>query len=373
MREAAKPEGIVIESESRAREGDTDASARAEASGERRGARRSTRTGIVRDAAPAALAIAAAVTLGELLGATVPVIGPAASALLVGILIRLWYTPTEAGRPVIAFASRTVLKAAIVVLGATFGLSELLRVGGRSLPLMLGTLAAALLVMYPVGRALRVDWNLTTLVGVGTAICGASAIGAISGVIEASEVEIAYAISTIFVFNVAAVILFPAIGHLLGLSQQSFGMWAGTAVNDTSSVVATASAYGHAATQVAVVTKLARTTMIVPIAFALALTTRRRAAVGTEPKAQTRVWRLLPGFLVLFLAAAAVNTAGLISPSTARDLARIAAVLITVALASIGLSTSVRDLRRTGYRPLLLGAVLWAVVAVSGLLLQTVI
>src|SRR5581483_7492555 len=110
-----------------------------------------------------------------------------------------------------------------------------------TLPLMLGTLALALLVVYPVGRALGVSWNLNTLVGVGTAICGASAIGAVSGVIEATEAEIAYSISTIFVFNVVAVVLYPGIGHLLGLSQHSFGLWAGTAVNDTSSVVAAAS------------------------------------------------------------------------------------------------------------------------------------
>ena len=288
MRKAVQQEDIVIHPESRGSREELGVTAETEAAhgnGRASLARAvpSPRASVVRAAAPTALAIAAVVMAGELAGRVVPAIGPAASALVIGIVVRIWYTPAQAGRPVIAFGSRTVLKAAIVVLGATFGLSELARVGGRSLPLMLGTLAAALLVMYPVGRALRVNWNLTTLVGVGTAICGASAIGAVSGVIEASEVEIAYAISTIFVFNVAAVILFPAIGHLLSLSQQSFGMWAGTAVNDTSSVVATASAFGHGATQVAVVTKLARTTMIVPIALALAVVTRRRATGPTEP------------------------------------------------------------------------------------------
>ena len=315
----------------------------------------------------AALLIAATVAAGESLGRLLPSIGAPACALVVGMLLRLRWTPAKTARPLLAFASSTVLKTAIVALGATFGLGEVLRVGGTALPLMLGTLAVALIAMYPVGRALGVGWSLNTLVGVGTAICGASAIGAVSGVIEASEVEVAYAISTIFVFNVVAVLLFPALGHLFSLGQRSFGMWAGTAVNDTSSVVAAASTYGQTAAQVAVVTKLARTTMIIPIVVALALrqASRTGAAAG-------RSWlRLLPRFLVLFLAAAAVHTAGLVRPHAAHDLSRLAGLGITVALAAIGLSTAIAALRIAGYRPLVLGAVLWAVVGVSGLALQT--
>ena len=307
--------------------------------------------------------------MAQPLGSLLPFVGAPALALVLGMVLRLRYTPDAAARRVLAFASRTVLQLAIVLLGATFGLARVAHIGGSSLPLMLGTLAAALVAAWLVGRLLRVESRLRTLVGVGTAICGASAIGAVSGVVAATESEIAYAISTIFVFNVVAVVLYPALGHLLGLSQHAFGLWAGTAINDTSSVVAAAYTYGHAAGGVAVVTKLARTTMIIPIVLALAVGHARQTGAGRRRP----LWRLMPAFLLWFLVASALNTAGLIGIDLASALARAATVLIAVALGAIGLSTRFAELRRTGWRPLLLGAVLWAVVGLSGLLLQGVL
>jgi uncharacterized integral membrane protein (TIGR00698 family) len=323
--------------------------------------------------APGALAGAAAllatVGVARSLGSLVPLVGAPAFALLLGMALRLVYEPDAAARRVLRFSSRTVLQAAIVLLGATFGLGDVARVGRTSLPLMLATLAAALLAAVLVGRLLRVDRTLQTLVGVGTAICGASAIGAVAGIVGAAEVEIAYAISTIFVFNVVAVVLFPLLGHVLSLGQHTFGLWAGTAINDTSSVVAAGYTYGHAAGDVAVVTKLARTTMIVPIALGLAMLQVRGAGTG-----QRRPLRqLFPTFLLWFLLASALNSAGLVTPRMADGLARTASLFITVALAAIGLSSHVLELRRAGVRPLALGTVLWLVVAVSGLALQRVL
>jgi uncharacterized integral membrane protein (TIGR00698 family) len=312
--------------------------------------------------------VLATTAAAEPLGSLLPMIGAPALALVIGMAVRLRYTPNASARVMIRFSSGTVLKAAVVLLGATFGLGQVAHIGGSSLPLMLGTLVIALAAAWLVGRALKVDSNLQTLVGVGTAICGASAIGAVSGVIGAAESEIAYAISTIFVFNVVAVVLYPALGHLLSLSQHSFGLWAGTAINDTSSVVAAAYTYGHTAGDVAVVTKLARTTMIIPIVIGLAAAHARRSHSERRP-----VWQLVPPFLIWFLVASAFNTAGLIDARLAHGLARAATLLITVALAAIGLSTRFTELRRTGFRPLLLGAVLWAVVGFSGLLLQGVL
>ncbi len=310
----------------------------------------------------ALIAVAAAAKgLGELL----PSLGAPAIALLLGMVLRRWYVPRPGASRLLSAASRYVLQAAVVVLGATFGLAQVAHVGRTSVVPMLGTLAAALVAAALLGRALDVRGNLRTLVGVGTAICGASAIGAVSGVIAATESEVAYAISTIFVFNVVAVLVFPALGHLLSLSQHGFGIWAGTAINDTSSVVAAAYTYGHHAGDVAVVTKLARTTMIVPIVVVLAA----RHARSALPKRRSIV-RVVPLFLLWFLVASALNTAGAIGPSLASHLATTATLLITVALAAIGLSTGFADIRRTGPRPLLLGAALWLVVAVTGLLLQ---
>lgn len=180
--------------------------------------------------------------------------------------------------------------------------------------------------------------------------------------VDATEAEIAYAIATIFIFNVVAVVLYPGIGHALSLSQHAFGLWAGTAVNDTSSVVAAATTYGHTAAGVAVVTKLARTTMIVPIVLVLAA---RRA--GTNPGARGGA---IPWFLLWFLAASTLRTTGLVPTQASGALTQAAAILIAIALAAVGLSTSPSAIRRTGVRPLLLGACVWAVVAVGGLLLQ---
>jgi uncharacterized integral membrane protein (TIGR00698 family) len=319
---------------------------------------------------PGALAgvavLAATVAVARPLGDAASFIGAPALALVLGMLVRLRWRPAAGARPVLRFASKTVLQAAIVLLGATFGLGDVLRIGRSSLPSMLGTLVLALLAAYVVGRALRVDGRLQTLVGVGTAICGASAIGAVSGIVAATESEIAYAISTIFIFNVVAVVAYPPLGHLFGLSQHAFGIWSGTAVNDTSSVVAAASAYGHTAASVAVVTKLARTTMIVPIAVGLAALHGRRTEAGPRKP----VWKLVPAFLVWFLLAAGLHSTGIVHARASHDLAWTATLLITIALAAIGLSTEVTELKRTGLRPLALGTVLWAVVGISGLLLQ---
>jgi uncharacterized integral membrane protein (TIGR00698 family) len=315
----------------------------------------------------ALVAAVAGVALG--LGVLVPALGAAAVALIIGMAVRLVHVPSAAAQRAIRFASTTPLQAAIVLLGATLSLRDVTRETRSSVPLMLGTLIAGLGAAWVGGRALRVEPKLRTLVGVGTAICGASAIGAISGVIVADEAEIAYAISTIFVFNVVAVLLYPSLGHMLGLSQHAFGLWAGTAINDTSSVVAAAFTYGHRAGGVAIVTKIARTTMIVPIVVVLgAIEAHRSRGQRRRP-----LWRLMPAFLLWFLVACALNTAGLVSPQLSAWLTTTALVLITVALASIGLSTSFGQLRRTGTRPLILGALLGAIVGCTSLFIQGVL
>jgi uncharacterized integral membrane protein (TIGR00698 family) len=303
------------------------------------------------------------------LGRALPEVGGPVFALLLGVLVRLLASPGAWANAGIRFCSRTVLQVAIVLLGFGIGLGTVGHVGLQSLPVMLGSLAAALVGAAVLGRLLGIGGTLTTLIGVGTGICGASAIAAVSGIVAATGVEIGYAISTIFLFNVAAVILFPPIGHLLGLGQLPFGLWAGTAVNDTSSVVAAAYAYGSRAGDYAVVVKLTRTTMIIPIALGLLawqIVAARRARA--EPTA--RRGALLPWFLVWFVAASLVNSAGLVGHALQERLATAALVLIAVALAGVGLSIRIADIRRTGLRPLVLGAALWAIVSVSSLLLQ---
>jgi uncharacterized integral membrane protein (TIGR00698 family) len=223
-----------------------------------------------------------------------------------------------------------------------------------------------------VGRRLGIGSDLRTLIGVGTAICGASAIAAVSPIIRARSNQIAYAISTIFLFNIVAVLAFPPLGHALGMNQQAFGLFAGTAVNDTSSVVAAASVYGHSATEHAVVIKLVRTLMIIPICLALAGLVRRRDARADGGQAGSRLYlrTLVPWFLVGFLLMAAANSAKLVPTTAHAVLAQLSLFGITTALAAVGLSTDLAELRRTGPRPLLLGLILWVTVSVTSLLLQ---
>jgi uncharacterized membrane protein YadS len=282
-----------------------------------------------------------------------------------------------------------VLQLSVVVLGSQLSLAQIARVGLESLPVMLGTLVVCLAGAWLIGRWLGIVGDLRTLIGVGTGICGASAIAAVTPVIGAVGVDVAYAISTIFLFNIAAVLVFPVLGHLLGLSQHAFGLFAGTAVNDMSSVVATATTYGSGATNFAVVVKLVRTLMIIPISLGLSAWVGRRGAVvavdsgsgagsgsasasasvpGKRPR--VRVLRLVPWFLVGFVLVAAANSVGLVPGAAHPALSAASVFLITVALSAIGLSTDLAGFRRAGAKPLLLGGCLWVIVSLTSLGLQ---
>ncbi|TNC21794.1 YeiH family protein [Amycolatopsis alkalitolerans] len=313
-----------------------------------------------------ALAVAVAATL---LGRLVPIVGGPVLGIVLGAAFA-GAAPAVRGpawTPGYAFASKPVLQTSIVVLGTGLSLPEVVRVGGHSLPVMLGTLAVALGGAWLLGRILGVHGNVRTLIGVGTGICGASAIAATTAVIGAAESEIAYAVGTIFTFNIAAVLLFPPIGHLLGMSPHEFGLWSGTAINDTSSVVAAAYAFGGGAGPYSIVVKLTRTLMLIPIVLFLAARSGR-CATGDRVRLPWR--RIVPVFLLGFLAAAALDSIGVIPSSWHPTLSDAGTFLITTALAGIGLSLRLGDLRRAGPRPLLLGGLLWLAVALSSLGLQ---
>lgn len=316
--------------------------------------------------------LAAITTVATVVGRVWPVVGAPVIAVVLGVLgSRVLVRRAAPGSGVIGFARGRLLQVTIVLLGAQLSLGELAGVGLHSLPVMLGTLAMCLIAARAVGSKLGVDCDLRVLIGAGTGICGASAIAAVSSTIRPRQSDVAYAISTIFLFNVAAVVIFPPIGHLLGMSQHSFGLFAGTAVNDTSSVIAAAQTFGAAAEQHAVVVKLVRTLMIVPIC--LWLSTRTRPTAGTSEQrvgALRRATTLVPAFLVAFVAVVALNSAGLVSSGLHTVLADVAPVLVTAALAAIGLSVDGRALRATGARPLLLGLALWVVVSMTSLALQ---
>lgn len=285
---------------------------------------------------------------------------------MLGITVRAFGPLPERCRPGIAFSARTVLQAAIVLSGLGLSFAAVIRTGLGTLPVTLGTIAIALILAPLVGRLLGLQSTLRTLIGVGTAICGASAIAAVSSVIEPEEAEIALAIATVFFYNIVAVLVFPPIGHALQMTQDQFGLWAGTAINDTSSVVAAGYVYGQQAGAYATIVKLTRATMILPIVAGIVLLrARRQGKSGPFPWKQ-----IVPWFILWFLVAALASGAGLIPTGWHPGIGIVSTFLISMALAAIGLQTEPQRLLRAGARPLALGFILWVAVALSSLALQ---
>lgn len=261
------------------------------------------------------------------------------------------------------------LQVAIVLLGASVDLPYVLQVAAASLAVMLGTLILGLGGIVVLGRILKVDRCVRGLLAVGTSICGASAITAVAPLLGASDEEVNYAVAIIFLFNISAVATFPVLGHLLRLSPEQFGLWAGTAVNDTSSVLAAGYAFGAGAAAFAAVVKLVRTMCIVPVSMAVVLLQRRTSgaeALGTVAS------RRLPWFVIVFGVGSAACSLGLWPKETALELAGLAQGLTVVALAAIGLSTDLWRIMKVGVRPVLLGFTGWLMVASASLALQNV-
>ena len=311
------------------------------------------------------------------LGKLVPVIGPAVFAIVIGMIIAFFRRPKwlDAG---IRFTSKKVLQASIVFLGFGMNFFTVVQVGGDSLLIILSTIATSLLVSFIMYKILKTPANVATLVGVGSSICGGSAIAATSPVIRAKDSEVATSISVIFLFNVIAAFTFPAIGQVLGMSDTGFGMWAGTAINDTSSVVAAgqswASMVGNdTALQYATIVKLTRTLAIIPITLALALwqaiKAKRAAKAGTAAAGGTgfNFVKVFPWFVIFFLVAAVVNTwlfpAVGIGENVSDFLSEAGKFMIAFAMAAIGLNTNVVKLVKTGWKPILMGLACWVCIA----------
>lgn len=273
----------------------------------------------------------------------------------------------------IRFTSKKLLQGAIILLGFEMNMARVLQVGMQSLSVMIFTLAAAFLTAWLMGKALGIASNEKILVGVGTAICGGSAIAATAPVIQAKDEEVAHAISTIFLFNVIAVFLFPPLGRLLGLSDAGFGVWAGTAINDTSSVVAAGAAWSgqagnNTALAIATIVKLTRTLMIVPVTLVLAIHTARKKQNGRM--GSFSLWQVFPWFVLCFIIAGCMNTFLPIPEAVSAGLVTTGKFLIVMAMSAIGLNTDLKKLLTNGFKPILLGGCCWIVVAIVSLLVQ---
>jgi len=288
-------------------------------------------------------------------------IGASVIALFIGMVINRFFKPNAVTSPGIRFTSKKVLKLAIILLGASLNIMTVLKVGRFSLTVMLFTLATCFGVGYFIGKALGLNWKMSNLISAGTGICGGSAIAAIAPVIDATDVDVAYGMSATFLFDMAMIVLFPILGRWLGLSDAAYGLWAGTAVNDTSSVVAAGYAFSEQAGDFATMVKLTRTLAIIPTVLIFALIgmhVKKKEAAGDQSAVRVNMKSVFPWFILGFLALCGVNSLGFIPASVASVLKDISKFLMVTALAAIGLNTSFSDMRRAGLKPMLHGFII---------------
>lgn len=320
-----------------------------------------------------------------LLGKQFEVIGGPVFAILIGMVLALVVpgssaAPLEAG---VKFTSKKILQYAVILLGFGLNLAQIAQVGATSLPIIVSTIATSLIISFVLCRALRIPSKISTLVGVGSSICGGSAIAATAPVIDADDEEIAQAISVIFLFNVIAALVFPTLGGMLGLSNEGFGLFAGTAVNDTSSVTAAAAAWdgmhpGANTLDSATIVKLTRTLAIIPITLALAFwqvrKAKRAAAEGRTEDVQASgsfdLKKIFPFFILFFVLASIITTVFALPAAVTAPIKELSKFFIVMAMAAIGFNTNIVKLVRTGGKPIFMGACCWVGIAAVSLGMQ---
>ena len=321
------------------------------------------------------LAVAVA-ALAQFLEKLMPVhlIGASVIALFIGMLLNVFLDKTEIFRPGLKFTSKKILKFAIILLGASLSLGTILHVGRLSLVVMLFTLLTCFGGGYLVGKALGLNWRLSSLISAGTGICGGSAIAAVAPVIDAEDRDIAYAMSATFLFDMVMILLFPVMGHLMDLSDLAYGLWTGTAVNDTSSVVAAGYAYTEAAGDFATMVKLTRTLAIIPTVLVfsvIGIRVKRRELAGHPASGkEVSLLKIFPWFILGFLALAMVNSFGVIPAAVSAGAKDLSKFLMVAALGAIGMGTSFRELKKAGAAPMFHGFIISALVVIVAILVE---
>lgn len=322
-----------------------------------------------------------------LLGKRFEVVGGPVFAILIGMVLAL-AVPAKATAPLqpgVKFTSKKILQYAVILLGFGLNLGQIARVGATSLPIIVSTIATSLIVSFVLCRVMNIPSKISTLIGVGSSICGGSAIAATAPVIDADDEEIAQAISVIFLFNIIAALVFPALGGMLGLTNEGFGLFAGTAVNDTSSVTAAAAAWdgmhpGANTLDSATIVKLTRTLAIIPITLALAFWQVRQAKRSAEAgegaggaAGSFDLKRIFPFFILFFVLASVITTVFALPAEVTAPIKELSKFFIIMAMAAIGFNTDIVKLVRTGGKPILMGACCWVAIAVVSLGMQHVL
>lgn len=316
-------------------------------------------------------------------GRLFPIVGGPVFAILAGMIITIFYQNKTSAQAGITYTSKKILQYAVVLLGFGLNLSDVIKVGVTSLPIILSTISTSLIVAYVLNKLLHMPANISTLVGVGSSICGGSAIAATAPVIKADNEEIAQSISVIFLFNVIAALTFPTFGSFLGLSNTGFGLFAGTAINDTSSVTAAATAWdgmhaGANTLDAATIVKLTRTLAIIPITLFLAfyrLAKERKNLRDSEAELENEfhLKDVFPFFILFFLLASIITTVSVSAGADAalfHPLKELSKFFIIMAMAAIGLNTNLVKMVKTGGTAIAMGACCWIAITVVSLTMQ---
>ena len=304
----------------------------------------------------------------------VPIIGSSVIALFIGIGLNYIKKPTKEIEVGLKFTSKKILKFSIILLGASLSIGTILNVGRLSLTVMLFTLLTCFGGGYFMGKWLGLDWKLSNMISAGTGICGGSAIAAMAPVIEAEDKDVAYAMSATFLFDMAMIVLFPIMGRALGLSDMAYGLWTGTAVNDTSSVVAAGYAFSEAAGDFATMVKLTRTLSIIPTVLAFSLINtkinNKNSNGNTSSYEKVKITSLFPWFILAFVGMAIINSLGFIPISVSSTMKSLSKFLMVSALAAIGLNTDFREIKKSGINPMLHGFIISALVVIVALVVE---
>lgn len=303
-----------------------------------------------------------------------PFIGASVIAIFIGMVINQIKKPNKLIESGLKFTSKKILKFSIILLGASLSIGTILNVGRLSLTVMLFTLLTAFGGGYFIGKWLGLDWKLSNMISAGTGICGGSAIAAMAPVIEAKDKDIAYAMSATFIFDLLMILLFPIMGRMIGLSDIAYGLWTGTAVNDTSSVVAAGYAFSEMAGDFATMVKLTRTLSIIPtvliFSFINVRINAKHSAGNKTSYHKVKIRSLFPWFILAFVFMAIVNSFGFIPATASHTIKEISKFLMVAALAAIGMNTDFREMKKSGINPMIHGFIISALVVIVALVVQ---
>lgn len=317
------------------------------------------------------------------LGKQFPIIGGPVIAILAGMIITLFISDKTLLLPGITYSAKKILQYAVILLGFGLNLNVILETGKQSLPIIICTITTSLIISFVLHKVMNIPSKISTLVGVGSSICGGSAIAATAPVIDADDEEVAQAISVIFFFNVIAAVLFPTFGALLGFSSttgDAFGVFAGTAINDTSSVTAAASTWdsmynlGSATLDKAVTVKLTRTLAIIPITLVLAFIRTKKEKNTSGSKVDFK--KIFPFFILYFVMASIITTVAVncgVPVTFFNPLKELSKFFIILAMAAIGLNTNIIKLIKTGGKPIFMGLCCWIGITAVSLFMQHIL